>query len=118
MKVLGASSTERVRWFIAVWVVCLVIFSLQPLRFAAVRGGTVAHAAAHALAFGVPTFVLVRARLSSARELLLCALLLALSIELAQHFVYRNQFEWLDVVADFLGAFFAILLCSLYRTRR
>jgi len=109
------SLATNLRWFSAAWVLCLVIFSLQPLRFTGTRNGTWTHLIAHAIAFGVPALLLARARLSSGWVLLICALSLAGGIEMAQHLIYRNPFEWHDLIADVLGTVLGILPGTLYR---
>jgi len=117
MNLLEEASNGKIRWLIALWAIFLVIFSLQPLRLSAARGGTWTHLILHTLAFGLPAFVLVRLRVSK-RALLICSIGLALCIEAAQSIIYRNPFEWQDLGADLFDTALVTMLSIHCRRRR
>ena len=91
----------------------LIVSSLQPMRPGPVRSGTSTHLVLHVLAFG---FTAVLWQLRSGRLIwcwiaAIAVFWLGAAIELTQHFMYRNRFEWEDLLADALG----ILIVTLPR---
>ena len=103
--------------FTGVWIVGLVIASLQPVRYQVARYGTLSHLILHAIAFAVPIFILQS--VINRRTLVWMsasgALLLAIGIELAQRSLYGNRFEWRDLFADILGVAVGMLARPLPR---
>jgi hypothetical protein len=91
-----------------VWIVALIVVSLQPAR----PGPVVAlHRAIHWVAFaGVALLLLLLSRTRRHKiSGVAVTCLLALSLEALQHFIYRNPMEWRDVRDDVL-AIMAVLL--------
>jgi hypothetical protein len=121
---LGLGSREELKRrrekFIAAWVICLVILSLQPVRFGLTRFGAPTHLILHVLVFGFTTFLLQL--LSTGRGFAWIALVgtlcLAAGIEWVQSLIYRQAFESEDLYADVLGIVFAILLRVLWERSR
>lgn len=92
-----------------VWVVALVIFSLQPGRPQGTRGrGVPLHQIEHVLIFGATGVLIVALGRSRNEELQAAAFVvcLAAGIEAAQLSIYRMPvgFEWWDVREDSIGA--------------
>jgi VanZ family protein len=91
------------------WILVLIIGSLQPARPAPVVG---LHRELHWLAFaGVALLLLLLSR-SRRQEIhaVFAACLLGLSLEYLQHFIYRNAMEWHDVRDDSLAIIAAFAL--------
>ena len=103
------------RWFATVWVICLIVASLQPFRPEATKQGHSArHQIAHVAVFGA-TGVILLALARSRREDWVAVggvVVLATFIEVAQLLLYRSPegFEWWDVREDSIGALLALLL--------
>jgi hypothetical protein len=109
------------RFFIAAaWTLCLILSSVQPMRPGPVRSGTFTHLVAHVLAFGFTAFLwqLGSARLIWSWTAAIGIFWLAVVIELTQHRMYRNRFEWEDLLADALGLLMATLPRVMPRTVR
>jgi peptidoglycan/LPS O-acetylase OafA/YrhL len=100
----------------AVWIICLIVFSLQPLRPSGTGGQVHApsfrHRAEHILAFGA-TALLLLALARNRKEALRAAgsvVILAVAIEISQYLIYSlRAFEWWDVREDTIGAAIALV---------
>lgn len=90
-----------------VWVICLVIFSLQPNRAPGTRGRAVPHQSEHVVVFGATAVLLITLARNRREEWIAAGGVvgLAVAIELAQLAIYRMPvgFEWWDVREDSLG---------------
>jgi hypothetical protein len=95
----------------AAWTLCLIVSSVQPMRPGPVRSGTFTHLVVHVLAFGFTAFLwqLRSARLIWSWTAAIGIFWLAVAIEVTQHRMYRNRFEWEDLLADALGLLMATL---------
>ena len=104
------------------WVICLVLFSLQPLRPEGTRGrGVLLHQIEHVVIFAATGVLLVTLGRSKSEEwlALLCVVALAGAIEAAQLAIYRMElgFEWWDVRDDSIGALFGLIAVRLIPVR-
>jgi len=100
-----------------VWLLVLIVGSLQPARPGVVVG---LHREIHWLAFAGAAFLLFSLSLNR-RQQIHCAtalFLLGLSLEFLQHQIYRNPMEWRDVRDDALAILIAFLCASAVRVRR
>jgi hypothetical protein len=97
-----------------VWVLCLVIFSLQPNRAPGTRGRAVPHQSEHVVVFGATAVLLITLARNRREEWIAAGgvVALGLAIELAQWSIYRmpEGFEWWDVREDSLGMLLGLLL--------
>ena len=87
------------------WAAALFIGSLQPYRPAHIHRGAIHHLL-HVFAFGILTFLLIAAHNKLDRISLWPAaavFLFGFTIELLQHWSYRNPLEWNDVRDDAIG---------------
>ncbi len=97
----------------ALWIICLIVLSLQPYRPSGTRGRkSHKHQIEHVLAFGATALLLLA--LARNREEALKAfggvVLLAVAIEISQYLIYSlHAFEWWDVRDDTIGAAIALL---------
>ena len=104
----------------AVWIVCVVALSLQPLRLRAASHGRGGHVVLHVALFGfaavAPLLLSQNGSQEAARALyVLC---LAGAVEIVQGHIYRFHTEWKDVTFDAVGILIAFLVIRLYRVRR
>ncbi len=110
------------RWLAVVWVLGLVIMSLQPFRPEGTRGRAAPkHQIEHVLIFaatGVVLLSLARGRTSEWRAAL-GVVGLATAIELAQLAIYRMPvgFEWWDVREDSIGIALGLIVIRYTRVR-
>jgi hypothetical protein len=108
----GAVSRAVVRAAAWVWIALLVAGSLQPGRPGAIKG---LHREIHWVAFtgaGLLVFALSKTR---RREIMgaWTILLLGVSLEVAQHLIYRNHLEWRDIADDAVAILAAFVLYRL-----
>ncbi len=101
----------------AVWIVFLVVVSLQPLRLHATIRGTAGHFFLHALLFGfaavIPLLLSVNPAHESARAFgVLC---IAAALEITQGLIYRFRTEWRDLEADGIGILIVFLIIRVWR---
>lgn len=105
-------SRPILRWAGAVWILLLVVVSLQPLRPRATVRGTFAHMVVHVLAFGLaaaaPLLLSVKRLQLWIRTL--CLLGMSATIEIGQAVIYHQRTEWSDFGADGIGILIALLL--------
>jgi hypothetical protein len=99
-----------------IWILVLIVGSLQPARPAPVVG---LHRDIHWLAFAGAAFLLLLVCRNRRWEIrsLIAVCLLGLSLEYLQHLIYRNAMEWRDVRDDALGVIVAFTLYRLASTR-
>jgi hypothetical protein len=95
-----------------VWIALLVAGSLQPARPGAVKGF---HRGIHWVAFAGAALLVFALSRTRRREILgaYAVLLLGVSIEVAQHLIYRNRLEWRDIADDALAILAAFALYRL-----
>jgi hypothetical protein len=94
-----------------VWIVCLIVLSLQPLRVPDTRVRNYKHQIEHVLAFGsTAMLLLVLAR--NRREVVSAVggvVLLGIAIEISQYLIYSlPMLEWWDIREDTIGAALAL----------
>jgi len=101
-----------------IWIVCLIIASLQPFRAPTTRGRTShKHQIEHVVVFGATALLLLalaRTRKEEAKAIagVIC---LATAIEISQFLIYRlPAFEWWDVREDTIGAAIALLIHQIW----
>lgn len=104
-----------------VWVICLVILSLQPVRPAGTRGRVPKHQIEHVVAFGATAILLMALARRRKQEWIAAAGVvgLATAIEFCQLMIYRMPvgFEWWDVREDSIGIGLALGLIRWTRVR-
>jgi VanZ family protein len=96
-----------------IWVICLVIFSLQPNRAPGTRGRAIPHQSEHVVIFGATAVLLMTLARNRREEWIAaaCVVGLAVAIEFAQWGIYRMPgFEWWDVREDSLGILLGLVL--------
>jgi hypothetical protein len=104
------------RWFATVWVICLIVASLQPLRPPDTSGETRSykHELEHVIVFGATGLILLALARDRREEWAAAGkvMALAIGIEVAQLLIYRMPFgfEWWDVREDTIGMILAMLL--------
>ncbi len=101
----------RLQFLATVWIVGLLVVSLQPWRPQG-ESQSIIHNVGHAASFGTAGLMLF-ALSRDARQVLAAALTvfcLAVAIETSQHLLYKNPFEWWDVRDDTIGVAFAWML--------
>jgi hypothetical protein len=99
------------------WVGLLIAGSLQPARASLVTGH---HRGIHWLAFGGGALLLFPLS-NTRRKQILCAFaifLLGISLEILQHFIYRNSLEWRDIADDGVAILLAFALYRLAGARK
>jgi hypothetical protein len=102
------------------WIVLLVAGSLQPARPGAVKA---LHREIHWVAFAGAALLLFALSKTRRREILAAwtIILLGVSLEVAQHLIYRNHLEWRDIGDDavaILAAFVIYRLTGAWKPRR
>ena len=95
-----------------VWILLLIVGSLNPARPALVVG---LHREIHWLAFGGAAFLLLLLSRNRHQEIrsVIAVCLLGLSLEYLQHLIYRNAMEWRDVRDNALAILVALVLYRL-----
>lgn len=95
-----------------VWIALLVVGSLQPSRPSTVKS---LHREIHWVAFAGAALLLFALSKTRRREILrACTVfLLGVSLEIAQHLIYRNHLEWQDIADDGLAILAAFILYRL-----
>ena len=101
----------------AIWILLLVLYSLQPFRLHVAPRSALLHPIAHILAFGTASLVpsLFSASLAQLWTRALWLLCLGASIEVSQGLIYRQRTEWADLVADGIGILIVSALTMLWR---
>jgi VanZ family protein len=113
---------RALRWFATVWVICLIVASLQPYRPEATRGHhSYKHQIEHVVVFGA-TGIIFLALARNRREDWTAVggvIVLGLFIETAQFLIYRmpEGFEWWDVREDTVGALIAFAIITRLKPR-
>ena len=99
------------------WILVLIVGSLQPARPAPVVG---LHREIHWLAFGGVAFLLLMVSRNRRQEIrgVIVMCLLGLSLEYLQHLLYRHAMEWRDVRDDTLAIVAPLALYRLTRSGR
>lgn len=107
-----AVSRAAVRAAAWVWIALLVAGSLQPARPGSVKGF---HREIHWVAFAGGAVLLFALSKTRRREILGAGgiFLLGVSLEVAQHLIYRNRLEWRDMFDDGLAILAAFVLYRL-----
>ncbi|HWE50318.1 MAG TPA: hypothetical protein VG273_11035 [Bryobacteraceae bacterium] len=105
---------ELLKRFAFVWVICLIVASLQPFRPPATRGrASHKHQIEHVVVFGATALLLLALARTGKEEWkavggVFC---LAVAIEISQFLIYHlAAFEWWDVREDSIGAAIALLI--------
>ncbi len=107
---------RRIEWAAAVWIVVLIIVSLQPYRpsveTSPAESSVLLHRLIHIVDFAIPALALCATRrtvggLWKTALLMIC---LGIWIETAQLVINRNVFEWWDVRDDTIGVLLAFIL--------
>lgn len=114
----GMTIRARRVWPLAAWIFLLLLVSLLPLPFKqSLETHGRFHNIAHFLAFLITVFLFCRNKSSYTRVAVACAgaIVIAFLIEGAQTAIYRNLFEWDDVLIDSLGAVIGGALLLAYR---
>jgi len=114
-----ALSRNGLRWAGTVWIVFLVVLSLQPLRLHAAIPGTASHFLLHLLLFGFAAVIPLLLSVSPAHETAraLCVFCLTGAIEIAQGLIYGFRTEWRDLATDGIGILIAFLAIRFWRIR-
>ncbi len=107
-----AVSRVAIRATACFWIALLVAGSLQPSRLSSVHGF---HSEIHWVAFAGAALLLFALSKNRRREILgACTIfLLGVSLEIAQHLIYRNCVEWHDIADDALAILVAFALYRL-----
>ena len=94
---------------VGVWIVLLVAGSLQPSRPGALLPF---HRAIHWVAFAGTSLLIFALSKTRRHEVLggLTIFLLGVSLEVAQHLIYRNHLEWHDIADNSLAVLVAFAL--------
>ena len=105
------------RPLILLWLAFVTVISMMPLRLKSRVGTTgLFHTPGHFLIFFVTSMLLCR---TENRRLLrwtaVCAF--ALGLEILEWRIYRNEFEWRDVLVDIMGAAMGLLVISVFPSR-
>jgi len=101
------------RFVLILWLVFLVTLSMLPLGIKNQIGTTGhLHNIGHVLAFTITGMLLTwKAESSFLRLMLACvALLIGFGLELLEHAVYKDLFEWSDVLLDAIGTLIALAI--------
>jgi VanZ family protein len=104
------------RWIASVWVICLIVASLQPVRPPNIKEGSnfYKHQVLHVVMFGATAllFLALGRKRGDDWKAAAAVVCLAAAIELAQLLIYRMPFgyEWWDVREDTIGVAIAMLL--------
>lgn len=100
------------------WIACLIFVTVY--RFAPqTPHGSIAHRSEHVVAFGILGLMLLPLARSNALKwwIALAMLVFAGALELGQHKIFGQTFEWWDVRDDGIGILAALLLLRLTRIR-
>ena len=104
---------DWLRRIASIWIVCLVVISLQPYRpLGNGQSPSTIHRIEHLIAFATTGLLLLALSRSRKSEwaAALSILCLAAGIETGQHLIYRGAFEWWDVRDDAIGFVIAAIL--------
>ena len=102
---------------ILVWVIALVVLSLQPERIETARGRSFRHQILHVMVFGATGLLFLALARGRREEFNATAAVVALAtaIEISQFLIYRlPAFEWWDVREDSIGAAIAVVLHQIW----
>jgi hypothetical protein len=97
----------------SIWIICLVVISVQPYRpLGNGQSPSAIHRIEHLIAFATTGLLLFALSHSRKKEwtAALGVLCLAVGIETAQYLLYRGAFEWWDVRDDAIGLVIAAIL--------
>jgi VanZ family protein len=100
-----------------VWVIALVVLSLQPGRIETARGRSFRHQILHVSVFGATGLLFLALARNRREELNAVAAVVALAtaIEVSQFLIYRlPAFEWWDVREDSIGAVVALVVHQIW----
>ncbi len=100
-----------------IWIVFLVVLSLQPLRLHGVIRGRASHLFLHALLFGFAAVIPLLLSVNRAQECarVICVFGLTAAIEIAQGLIYGFRTEWRDLAADGVGILIAFVAIRFWR---
>jgi hypothetical protein len=100
------------------WIACLVFVSLHPIVRHAPQG-SMTHRIEHVMAFGILGIILLALCGNHGPKwvVTLALLCLACVLEMRQHQLFRQPFEWWDVRDDGIGIVLALLLLRFTRIR-
>ena len=96
-----------------IWIVCLILLSLQPARIPETGGRSYRHQILHVIVFGATGLLLLALARNRKEEFKATAgvVCLAAAIEISQYLIYHLPlFEWWDVREDTIGAAIALLI--------
>jgi VanZ family protein len=110
------------KWFASIWVICLIVASLQPFRPEATKAHhSLKHQIEHVVVFGATGLIFLALARERREDWTATGgvVVLALFIETAQLLIYHTPegFEWWDVRDDTLGAFLALLVMTRLKPR-
>jgi glycopeptide antibiotics resistance protein len=107
------------RWAATIWIVFLVVLSLQPLRLHGAIRGTASHIFLHVLLFGFAAVIPLLLSVNRAQECarVICVLGLTGAIEISQGLIYGFRTEWRDLEADGIGVLIAFVAIRFWRFR-
>jgi TRAP-type uncharacterized transport system fused permease subunit len=99
--------------FAVVWILFVIVLSLQPARVADTLGRNLHHQILHVALFGVTALVLLPLSRSRREQFnaIASVVCLATAIEISQYLIYHLPwFEWWDIREDAIGAVIALLI--------
>jgi hypothetical protein len=101
-----------------IWIVCLIVASLQPFRPPATTGrASHKHQIEHVLVFGATALLLLALARTRKEEMKAAGGVVCLGtvIEISQFLIYRfPAFEWWDVREDTIGAAIALVIHQIW----
>jgi len=102
---------------ILIWVIALVVLSLQPGRIETARGRSYRHQILHVAVFGATGLLFLALARSRREEFNATAAVVALAtaIEISQFLIYRlPSVEWWDIREDSIGAAVALVFHQIW----
>jgi hypothetical protein len=107
-------SPAVLRTVTSLWLVLLIVGSLQPARPRIVTG---VHRQLHWVAFAGAVLLLLSLSRARSQDVLraFAVFSLGVSLELLQHLIYRNPIEWHDIKDNGVAVFVAFALYRLFR---
>jgi VanZ family protein len=109
------------RWFTTVWVICLIVASLQPYRPEATKGHhSFPHQIEHVVVFGATGLLFLGLARTRREDWIAVAgvVVLGLFIEATQLLLYQTPegFEWWDVRDDTIAALLAWIAARYFQS--